>query len=386
MEPLAGRVLKMRVLFMTATPADPDSGAAGTELRTIEALRALGHEVDALWRDSLPRRIAHGNLHYLLELPRTYRDAMRGRLALAAYDVVHASQPHGYLAAREARRLAHPPVFVHRSHGFEPRVAAALKPWEPSRGPSRRIASAAMGALLEINYRGIARHAQGHIVSSSLCARTLRDRYGVPHERIAVIAQAAPRAFGAPAAAFDGARLDRLLHVGQFTVAKAPHVLASAFAAILSRRPQATLTWVCSAAHHAQAASLLDARTRERVTLLDWMPQHELVQVYDRHGVFLFPSLFEGFGKAFIEAMARGLVVIASDEGGAHDLIRDGDNGLRVPVGDAGALADACLRVIENPMLAGALGRRGRETALEWSWERVARETAGFYRRLIDMQ
>jgi glycosyltransferase involved in cell wall biosynthesis len=57
-----------------------------------------------------------------------------------------------------------------------------------------------------------------------------------------------------------------------------------------------------------------------------------------------------------------------------------------VPVGDAGALADACLRVIENPMLAGALGRRGRETALEWSWERVARETAGFYRRLIDMQ
>ena len=64
-----------------------------------------------------------------------------------------------------------------------------------------------------------------------------------------------------------------------------------------------------------------------------------LVQVYDRHGVFLFPSFFEGFGKAFLEAMSRGLVVIASDVGGMHDLIRDGENGFLVAPGDAAALA-----------------------------------------------
>jgi glycosyltransferase involved in cell wall biosynthesis len=381
----------MRVLFMTDTPANPDSGAAGTEYRTVEALRSLGHEVDALWADSLPRRIAHGNLHYLLELPRTYRDAMRRRLALASYDVVHASQPHGWLAARDARRLGKSPVFVHRSHGFEPRVAAALRPWErldSRRGPLRRASSGAIAALLErVNYRGIARHAHGHIVSSSLCADTLVRAYRVPVERVAVIAQAAPLAFrDAAVPTFDAQRLDRLLHVGQFAFVKGPHVLAQAFEILLRQRPQATLTWVCSSAHHDAVRSLFAEGTRERLTLLDWMPQDGLLQVYDRHGVFLFPSLFEGFGKALVEAMARGLVPIATDEGGAHDLIRDGENGMLVPIGDAQALASACARACEDPALARHVGQRARETSLAWSWERVARESAAFYRRLIDLQ
>jgi glycosyltransferase involved in cell wall biosynthesis len=378
----------MRILFMSDTPADPDSGAAGTELRTIAALRALGHEVDALWSDALGRRISHGNLHYLLELPRAYGDAMRRQLAHAAYDVVHASQPHGYLAAREARARGVSPVFVHRSHGFEPRVAAAMKRWQPfekCRSPARRIASAALAALLEINYRGIARYAHGHIVSSSLCADTLRE-YGVPRTRIAVIPQAPPESFRAPAPAFDAARVDRLLHVGQFAFVKGPHVLARAFEAVLRKRPNATLTYVCSAAHHNRARELFDAQTRHRVTFVDWMPQHELSAIYDSHGVFLFPSLFEGFGKALVEAMARGLAVVASDEGAAHDFLINGENGLRVPVGDADAMAQACLRLAADPARAARMGELARQTALACTWQRTASETADFYRRLIGMQ
>jgi len=53
----------MRILFMADVPRDPSSGAAGTEVRTIEALRQLGHTVDEVWAPDLGRRIAHGNLH-----------------------------------------------------------------------------------------------------------------------------------------------------------------------------------------------------------------------------------------------------------------------------------------------------------------------------------
>jgi glycosyltransferase involved in cell wall biosynthesis len=380
----------MRILFMTNTPESPDSGAAGTEYQTALALRGLGHEVDAVWVDELPRRLRHGNLHYLFELPFTYRARMLSKLQAKAYDVVHVSQPHGYLAAKAARRHPIPPVFVHRSHGFEPRVGEALARWaslQPARPPLRRAASAAMAQLLEFNNRAITRHADGHIVSAELCAQFLHDRYGVERNRIAVIPQAPPAGYQhAPISAMDSARLDRILYVGQFTLAKAPTVLAQAFERVLAERPETTLTWVCSAQHHAAAAALLGPRGRARVSFLDWVPQDRLMDIYDAHGVFLFPSFFEGFGKAFLEAMARGLVVIASDEGGARDLMVPGENGFTVPVGDAFAMARACVAIQRAPEQAVRISVMARQPGLRHTWRHVAEETAAFYGALIALK
>lgn len=377
----------MRILFMTDTPENPDSGAAGTEYQTAAGLRALGHEVDTLWANALPRRLRHGNLHYLIELPWAYRSRMMERLERKPYDVVHVSQPHGYLAARAARHHPAKPVFVHRSHGFEPRVSAALTPWnhlKPPRPPARRMASAALGALLEINNRAITRYAHGHLVSCELCAAFLVDRYGVPRSNIAVIPQAAPDSFQhSPVPRFEPGRLDRMLYVGQLAFVKAPLILADVFEQVLAQRPQATLTWVCAASSHREAAALLGPLGRKRVTFLDWMPQRQLMDIYDNHGLFLFPSFFEGFGKAFLEAMARSLVVVASCEGGARDLIEHGGNGLLVPVGDARAMAQACLAVQSAAIDAQAISSRARATALLHTWQRVAAETAAFYQRLI---
>ena len=97
------RLTPLRVLMMSDTPADPNRGAAGTEVRTMHALRALGHEVDAIWADDLGRRIQHGNLHILLEQPRAYERAVVAALARKEYDVVHLNQPHGFRAARAVR-------------------------------------------------------------------------------------------------------------------------------------------------------------------------------------------------------------------------------------------------------------------------------------------
>jgi len=118
------------------------------------------------------------------------------------------------------------------------------------------------------------------------------------------------------------------------------------------------------------------------VTFSDWVPQQHLMDIYDRHGLFLFPSFFEGFGKAFLEAMARGLVVVASREGGASDLIEHGENGLLVPVGDAKAMAQACLAVQRGAIDPQAISSRARATALRHTWQGVAGQTADFYQRL----
>jgi glycosyltransferase involved in cell wall biosynthesis len=137
------------------------------------------------------------------------------------------------------------------------------------------------------------------------------------------------------------------------------------------------VTWVCDRAHHATIRAMLSAGANARLDLLHWTSQEELRSIYDAHGFFLFPSFFEGFGKAFLEAMSRGCVVVASDVGGMHDIIRHGENGVLVPPGDARALADA-VQAIDFDR-AARMSAAAAQTAREYTWERVARETAAFY-------
>src|SRR5258705_12524764 len=99
-------------------------------------------------------------------------------------------------------------------------------------------------------------------------------------------------------------------------------------------------TWVCDSKSEPAVRALLTPDANERLDVLPWTTQDALRDIYDAHGIFLFPSFFEGFGKAFLEAMSRGLCVVASDAGGMHDIIENGRNGIVVAPGDVIAVAD----------------------------------------------
>ena len=366
---------------MADTPEDPNRGAAGTEVQTARALRALGHEVDTIWAEDLGRRIKHGNLHLLLELPRAYERAGVWALREKPYDVVHVNQPHGFRTARAAHRLAPRTAFVHRSHGLELNVEETLAPWRArfgaeERSRARRAASSALAHALARHSHAIAREADGHIVSSTLDGDFLAERLHVDRAKIAVIPQAAPDDYVVtPAPPMTPERYARVLHVAQYAFFKAPMIVAAA----IERLPH-RVTWVCDRAHHAAVRTLLSAEANARVELLHWTSQDELRTIYDAHGFFLFPSFFEGFGKAFLEAMSRGCVVVASDVGGMHDVIRHGENGALVPPGDAEALADAVLAI--DFERAARMSAAAAQTARAYTWERVARELTAFYRAI----
>jgi hypothetical protein len=223
----------VRILMMADTPADPHRGAAGTEVQTARALRALGHEVDNVWSEDLGRRIQHGNLHMLLELPRASERAAVRALQAKPYDVIHVNQPHGFRAARAVHRLSPGTAFIHRSHGLELNVEETLAPWRAKleaerRGTARRLASRALAQMLARHSRAIAREADGHIVSSTLDARFLAERLHVDRAKIAVIPQAAPDSYLHEARPMTRERLRRVLHVAQFAFFKAPMITAAA--------------------------------------------------------------------------------------------------------------------------------------------------------------
>ncbi len=90
---------------------------------------------------------------------------------------------------------------------------------------------------------------------------------------------------------------------------------------------------------------------------------HELIKAYHGCDALLFPSRFEGFGYAPLEAMACGKPVISTDISSLPEVIEDGVTGILCPVDDVGAFVTACRNLANNPNVAQKYGHAARQRA-----------------------
>ena len=98
--------------------------------------------------------------------------------------------------------------------------------------------------------------------------------------------------------------------------------------------------------------------------------QSELPRFFDLADVFVLPSRHEPWGLIVNEVMNAGrAIIVSNDVGSQPDLITDGVDGLVYPVNDIAALANALVRVLTTPGLAGRLGEQARERILSWSFD-----------------
>ena len=123
---------------------------------------------------------------------------------------------------------------------------------------------------------------------------------------------------------------------------------------------------------------------RARVTFAGSISDQELCDLYGRCSIFALPSLQEGFGLVFLEAMLAGKPVIAASAGATPEVVQDGETGVLVAYGDAHALADAIETLVNDSERARQLGRRGRQLALrEFSFERFSTRVYGLLTGLV---
>jgi glycosyltransferase involved in cell wall biosynthesis len=107
-------------------------------------------------------------------------------------------------------------------------------------------------------------------------------------------------------------------------------------------------------------------------------------KVLSQSNIVCLPSLREGVPKVLIEAAACGRAIVTTDAPGCREIVREGENGLLVPIRDSKALADALRLLIESAPLRALMAAKGREIAVaEFSVERVVDETLGVYRELL---
>lgn len=101
------------------------------------------------------------------------------------------------------------------------------------------------------------------------------------------------------------------------------------------------------------------------------LSQDRLARTYDQARVFASGSHFEGFGQPGLEALACGVPLVTTDNGGCRDYAVDGETALLVPPGDAHAMAAAFGRVLSDPALAATLTANGLDVVAErFDWDR----------------
>jgi len=210
----------------------------------------------------------------------------------------------------------------------------------------------------------------------------------------------------------DGKR--RVLFVGRLSPEKGAHVLIEAFAEVARRFPEVVLDLVGprtvspyrylvglstdplvrqlagfydgSVTHDYQDyLNRMVARfgLENRVQFLGNVSHRDLLCRYQSADVVVNASLSESFGLSMIEAMATAVPVVATRVGGMLETVLDGETGLLVDAADPAALADATIKVLEDPKLACRLGRLGRSRAVEtFSWRTRGDRLLAIYRQV----
>jgi len=115
---------------------------------------------------------------------------------------------------------------------------------------------------------------------------------------------------------------------------------------------------------------------------LGFVPDEDLVGLYNLAKLLLMPSRYEGFGLPLIEAMSCGCPVVTSKRGSIEEVV--GDAGLYVNSEDVESIKDGILKVFEDEDLAQKLSKSGLNRVKNFSWEKTAKKTVEIYEKIAN--
>lgn len=137
-----------------------------------------------------------------------------------------------------------------------------------------------------------------------------------------------------------------------------------------------------------KSIDLIDERNlRPHIEFVSGVSDERLVELYAEAELAVVPSLYEGFSLPAIEAMCSGTPLVATDGGALPEVTgADGETVLSCRAGDAGALAAAIGRGLDDAELRARIGAAGRRRVLDrWTWRRCAELTVDQYREVLAM-
>ena len=236
----------------------------------------------------------------------------------------------------------------------------------------------------------MARRADAIIVPSQSIKAEVCEHLKIDDSKITVIPEAPRSSFWqVPIAETVAVRRrlnigdDFILFVGTIEPRKNLLTLVRAFAEVLRNRACETQLvlagsegWLTGELHD----FLRTAEVSERVRFAGYLADDDLRALYSSCRIFVYPSLYEGFGLPLLEAMRCGAPVITSNIPSIRETV--GDAALLVSPTDVHELAGSLMQLIENQSERERRSAAGKQHALKFSWDRAATATLKVYRQL----
>lgn len=176
-----------------------------------------------------------------------------------------------------------------------------------------------------------------------------------------------------------------IVSVGALLEQKKFDVSIRAFAEIRKNFPQATLTIIGKGEEEEPLKALVDElNLRNFVHFEGYVPNLILLKQLASYEVFVLPSVNEGFGIVYVEAMQCGCVPVGTKGEGIDGTIVDGENGLLISPNDVSAVAQAISSLFSNPEKMADMAVRAKETVRELTWENNAKKYIMLFQSIID--
>ncbi|HYM13889.1 MAG TPA: glycosyltransferase family 1 protein [Bryobacterales bacterium] len=235
--------------------------------------------------------------------------------------------------------------------------------------------------------RHVAPRLAGILVPSEAVKRDLAGKLGIKEEKITVVPHGVDEDF------FPGSPLEPMrqvydlpeqyiLFLGSLEPRKNLRTLLEAYRLLPEdlRRAHPLIVAGASGWKNRDLRRELQSQAAAGVRAIGYVAPELLPLVYARASVFVFPSLYEGFGMPLLEAMAAGAPVVTSNVSAMPEVVADA--GLTVDPRSAAELARAIERVLADATLRAALAEKGRARARQFTWEKTALATRAFFERV----
>ncbi|MBI5902730.1 MAG: glycosyltransferase family 4 protein [Deltaproteobacteria bacterium] len=239
-------------------------------------------------------------------------------------------------------------------------------------------------------FRKVAGAAKRILTLSEYTKKDIVEHLGVHHDKV-VVTYPGVDEFYRPereSASLDRVRKrysidgDYVLYVGNHGVNKNLHRLLNAFAGLKNRKSTVLILAGKTDPRRQDLYNLPSSLgVEDRVRFIGKVPEEDLPALYTMAKVFVFPSLYEGFGLPPLEAMACGAPVVASTATSLPEAV--GDAGVLADPFDAGAIAGALDKVLSSKALQSELREKGIKRAGRFSWLECAKKTVEVYREAL---
>ncbi|MCX6763506.1 MAG: glycosyltransferase family 1 protein [Candidatus Moranbacteria bacterium] len=174
-----------------------------------------------------------------------------------------------------------------------------------------------------------------------------------------------------------------LLYVGNPYPHKNLEKLILVFADIISARPDLHLVLVGKDDYfYARLQTVAKENNIKNVIFAGYVLDKDLDVVYRQAILYVFPSLYEGFGIPPLEAMAKGTPVASSDHACMQEIL--GDSAYYFDATSKNKIAEGLIKILNNENLRKELTARGYEQIKKYSWKKMAKQTLEIYQQIAD--